>query len=101
MGEVERRVEKMWDLSGAFPIPKFLVTCPSCQTAEVTLQQVGFTQRDWTGSPAPWRCNIGFKCCECSMVWLYGVPVSKEMFDKGFLMGQMGWRQAEAYFGGS
>lgn len=86
--EVARRVGEAWDLSGAVPMPRFVVECPVCRSEEVQLRQVSFGRRK--SSPISGRSDVSFKCCACSATWTHGVPVPDAF-----------WRSGVERFGGN
>lgn len=89
----EQRVKDHWDLSGAFPVPKFLMSCPVCGKHEILLKEVLFHTRNKTGSAKKFRCDVKFKCCYCSYVWAHGVIVPQEMAKKHSLNTNIHYRQ--------
>lgn len=75
----DRRVEQAWDLRWPLPVPRFDLICSTCHE-RLVLKGWKFHKRT-TGSKAPWRCDVRLKCIGCSVVPIYGVPISQEMFD--------------------
>jgi hypothetical protein len=81
--EILERVNRHWDLTYSLPIPKFDLECWVCKSNDILLRQWTFHDRaKRTGSKYGCRCDASFKCTECSLVWVHGVLVPKEMFDK-------------------
>ncbi len=76
--EVRTRVERRWDLSGPFPAPRWTIECPCCRSTEVRLRQCSFHKREQ--SPAPHRCDVSFKCTDCSLAFSFGVPIPERMY---------------------
>ena len=76
---VHENVEAMWHLGERFPVPKFDPACPTCGSEAVIMRLFRFFMR---GGPAtvPYRCDVYMKCTACSVVWTYGIVISKEMF---------------------
>lgn len=87
------RVERRWDLSGPVPVPRWDVECPSCRGTEVALRQCSFHYRHKTGSKSPWRCDVSFKCLECSLTFTFGVPVPQGMYEA--VPRTLGWREVK------
>ena len=77
--EIFNRVEKIWDLSGPFPLPYKLFLCPVCRANETIIKQCQFFKR----SGHNFRCDVAFKCTVCSAVWPHGVKVPEKMAAKG------------------
>jgi len=80
--EVLEKVSKAWTISDEdlFPLPKFIVRCPVCESEDIQARNWQFTFKDSGG--AKYRCNVSFKCCNCSSVWTHGVVIPEEMFRK-------------------
>jgi hypothetical protein len=76
---VHENVEAAWHLGERFPVPKFDPRCPCCDSLGVIFRRMRFFLM---GGPAttPYRCDVYAKCCNCSVVWSYGIVISKEMF---------------------
>ena len=77
---VLKRVQEKWDLSGDFPLPKWDIRCPVCGSPHVQARNWQFAYQ--YNSPTKYRCNVSFKCTECSAVWIHGVVITEEMFRK-------------------
>ena len=43
----------------------------------------------------PYRCDVSFKCCDCSAVWTHGVAIPEAMFTTR-PASRIPWRQAKA-----
>ena len=76
------RINAAWDLSRAFPVPKFQLTCPVCKGEEILYKGAKYHRRGSVSPRDPYRCDAKFKCCTCSNVWTHGVVVPKEMIDR-------------------
>jgi len=85
--EIWERVENHWDLSGIFPRPPWNKPwcCPQCRSQQIFIKGMVFNRR--SGSPRGYRCDVAFKCSQCSCTWVHGVPVKENMWryhhDKG------------------
>jgi hypothetical protein len=86
--DVFTRIDQRWEFIDGFPLPKWNVQCPCCREEDVQIHSFGFNRRG--ESPHPFRCNVGFKCRVCSMVWTLGVVV-KSQTER---VGQYDWRKA-------
>ena len=78
--EVLERVKRAWDLSTDFPIPKFRIICPICKSEAIQARNWQFQYRDVGG--CKYRCNVSFKCTQCSHAWVHGVVIPEELFRK-------------------
>lgn len=82
--EVLARVQRVWDLSGEQPEHRpGLIKCPACRASDIQQRHTRFFLRRHKMDPeqhaSPYRCDVSFKCRVCSMVWLHGVVVPKDM----------------------
>jgi hypothetical protein len=75
-----------WDFSGALPLPRWDVRCPSCGATRtggaILLREFAFHERGGQGHRWPYRCDVRCKCVRCSMTWAYGVPVPLEQYNE-------------------
>ena len=78
--QVETRVRGFWDLSNGFPMPRNTLLCPVCRSPEVGIKHCRFFKVNHKPKTTPYRCDVSFKCFNCSAVWMHGVPVPKEAF---------------------
>lgn len=76
---LDDRVAEAWDLDWPLPVPRFDPVCANCHE-RLVLKGWKFHVRN-TGSKSPYRCDVRLKCIGCSVVPIYGVPVSKAMYD--------------------
>lgn len=91
--ETMRRVDARWlMLAGRFPIPRYVLYCPSCSSEDVQLSSITYGRHPGT---IPGRADVRFKCCVCSCSWTHGVPVSADVLAS--LDGKLswGWREIE------
>ncbi len=95
--EVMERVNSFWDFSKGFPFPKTNLSCPVCGHDVLQVRNWGFAFKDSGG--CKYRCNVSFKCTRCSFVWVHGVVIPKDVFDKFVPKGQYGksyhWREVK------
>lgn len=75
--EVLARVLLRWDFSSGFPMPKWEVKCPCCGAADAQMRHVTYHERP---GKTRYRVDVGFKCRECSMVWVHGIVCPEEHF---------------------
>lgn len=76
--ETMNRIHSKWEMSGPVPLPKFEVKCPVCSEKKPLLKGALFHTRRKVSSN-PFRCDVKFKCIECSFVWAHGLVVPREM----------------------
>ncbi|TYP92071.1 hypothetical protein LX73_2317 [Fodinibius salinus] len=76
--EVQERINKMWDMSGPVPLPKFDLQCGFCGHEEVLIKHLRYHMRNKNRSSNPHRCDVGMKCTLCSAVWQHGLVVPEE-----------------------
>lgn len=88
------RVRESWDLDRELPVPKFDLQCPICNCGQIQLRQYSFHYRHKTGSRNPYRCDVSFKCTQCSLVWTHGVVVPEAMY-KRHENEMIHWREAK------
>lgn len=83
-----------WDIDGVLPVPlPGWLACPVCRAEEIQAREWMFHVRK--GSHAnPYRCDVSFKCCDCSAVWWHGVAVPQAMFDARKSAARIDWRRA-------
>jgi hypothetical protein len=76
--EVTKRVARRWAFRfGWLPWPRFTVRCPCCHEPDVQLKSVQFGRHPGT---IPGRADVHIKCCVCSHLWTYGIPISNEVY---------------------
>jgi len=76
--EVTKRVSAAWAFRlGFLPWPRFLIRCPTCYAADAQLQRISFGKHPGT---IPGRADVSIKCCRCSYLFVFGVPVSEEVY---------------------
>ncbi len=94
------RVQERWDLDGELPIPKWDVTCPSCQAKMSDHNLQGriwnLHKRNDGASKIPFRCDVSFKCRICSFVMVYGVIITEEMYGKARTKSGHSWREVHS-----
>lgn len=72
--DVHARVAKRWDFNGPLPQPTpGWLRCPICGDEQPTPRYWRFHQRP--ASSVRWRCDVSFKCTDCSHVWVHGIPL--------------------------
>ena len=79
-GQVHDAVARHWDLSGPYPVPVGRwIWCRVCGTDRAP-------QARWwrwhlrTAGTIGHRCDVAFKCVECSAVWQFGIPVPEAYY---------------------
>lgn len=92
------RVQAHWDLSGPFPVPRFTPVCSQDAPHPTVIRGCIFHQRS-----GGYRCDVMFKCVDCSNTIAFGVVIDKEMWHRAttakFIPGKFhNWRDMkEAY----
>lgn len=76
------RCEKLWTIYDEFPLPKRQFDCPVCSDPRDNARIKHFLFHEKTVSPSKYRCDVVFKCINCSAVWVHGVVIPEEMFLK-------------------
>lgn len=77
--DVLHDVNEFWDLTGPLPVPRDdKIRCPVC-SGEPTPR---YWQPHEVAKEHKWRIDVSFKCSACSLVWLHGVVVSQEYYDR-------------------
>lgn len=77
--EVLDRVGARWDLDQPVPVPiGDWLACPVCRTPEPQPRYWLFLDR--SGHAIAYRCDIGFKCTDCSAVWVHGLAIPERVF---------------------
>jgi len=71
-------VSEYWNLDDSFPTPKLMPFCPTCGRNEVIIRHWFHHCRP--KSPQPCRCDVGFKCKHCAMIWYHGVKIDGRHF---------------------
>ena len=77
--QLAARVAEKWDLTGRLPFPKWEVLCPTCRSPHQKLRYWKFHTYLTAEKTTPYRCDVGFKCRECSYVYIFGVATNREM----------------------
>lgn len=81
--EVLAATEAHWDLAGVIPVPLGdWLTCPVCGDDTPQLRFCRFHGRDGDEPTVPFRCDMSFKCTACAAVWVHGVALSDEAWDR-------------------
>ena len=76
-------VRQHWDLDGKLPVPVGLwLQCPVCRSVNVLLREWRIGRRNQPRGAErrrlPFRCDVSFKCLECSAVWPHGIPLDEQ-----------------------
>ena len=81
-GQVAAATAARWDLSGPLPVarPGWLA-CPVCHTDGVQVRHWRFHERSATPT-VRWRCDVSMKCCDCGAVWVHGVALTDEAWER-------------------
>ena len=96
--EVLAASHSRWDLGGVVPIPRegWLV-CPICGTPDPQPRYWRFHER--SGEPTvAYRCDVSFKCLSCAMVWVHGVALDQDAWNRRpprLGIRQIHWRDAQ------
>lgn len=90
--EVHAAVAARWDLSGPLPTPRDgWLRCPVCAAQRLQIRHWHWHTRD--NATVPHRCDVAFKCADCSAVWLHGVPVPPDYwYRNATAAARVGWR---------
>ena len=80
--KILKRVEKAWDLSGDFPLPKGIIKCPVCGSEEIQVRYWAFHPSADPNSRVPYRYDVSFKCTRCSAIWTHGIAIPERMYKK-------------------
>lgn len=81
-GDVLERTAELWDWSGEFVLPRGVwLVCPICGGQPLIRGWIYFEQ---TGEKVthPYRCDVKFKCTTCANVWVHGVAIPQEVYDR-------------------
>lgn len=79
--EVHAAVAAKWDLSGPLPVPRGdWLRCPVCGSDAMQIRHWFWHARDH--AVIPWRCDLSVKCAACSAVWLHGIAVPADYYDR-------------------
>lgn len=93
---VEERVNTAWDTSGRVPVPRRQFYCPVCRSSYLLAKDFRFHEKKRGNPSNPYRCDVQFKCCDCSMVWAHGVRLSAEEWRRRpQTQGLISWREAK------
>ncbi len=75
------KIYQRWDFSKVLPVPLFDFVCPICGSDRIKLGEwIFFRKKSSNGTP--YRCDVRFKCTECSFVPIFGVVVELKIFNK-------------------
>lgn len=104
-GDSLDKVSERWDLTGLLPIPKWNLKCDQCGK---THEDGAIQLRSWSFAVVPWgksknthRCDVSFKCRECSLIFYYGVVIPDSMAQKHYVKTYYRWREGyELLYGG-
>jgi len=92
--EIALTVAEHWEFhAGYLPLPKFELHCPQCAGTDIQLSTVVFGKR--AGSGSPYRADVAFKCCQCSMYWIHNVPVPADVYARAGGNVKLRWRQVK------
>jgi len=82
--KADERCAAFWDMSnGILPIPRRELNCPSCRKRELTARRIRWRKLfPGEGSQFKFRCDLGFKCMNCSAVVYHGIVIPREMWVK-------------------
>ncbi len=74
--DIMARVAARWDLSAPLPVPRpGWLRCPVCRAPDVIPKEWRTIRiREPAGHRFPFRCDVSFKCLDCSAVWVHGLP---------------------------
>lgn len=100
--EIHARVAESWDLAAPLPTPGPWLCCPCCSATELQARFWRFHLRE--GGRIPWRCDVSFKCCRCSLVFTFGVALDEATFARHVPNGHrksFDHGHARSLFGGS
>jgi hypothetical protein len=79
---IQASIDKHWDQTTIFPVPKFKVRCPQCETdlpQNIILKNWSYFQKtDNRVAGRHHRCDVYFKCMLCSYVFWFGVNITEE-----------------------
>lgn len=71
-----------WDLDVPLPVPVGdWLACPVCRSAGPRIRWWRYHLRG-KSETTPYRCDVSFKCVECGAVWMHGVVVPVEHWDR-------------------
>ncbi|MHA2066120.1 MAG: hypothetical protein ACXABY_17250 [Candidatus Thorarchaeota archaeon] len=79
--EILERVNRYWDMSLKFPMPRKKMLCPICKSDEVSIRQWYFFQKP--AKIAAFRCDIAMKCGLCGHSWMHGLTITEEQYERG------------------
>ncbi len=99
--EIEKNIDNHWEIYKNFLFPKFIIKCPICGSEKVILKQERFFRRD--EGRMKYRCDIAFKCSECSNVWWFGVVIPDDLGKKQMIGNNSAtyyWREIKEKVGG-
>ena len=77
---VQARFHARWQIENNLPYPRLgWMRCPMCSSKDIRLRYWKFHQNHDPSKKYPYRCDIGWKCQVCAMVWIHGVATPKEV----------------------
>lgn len=94
-------VRERWDLSGPLPVPRGeWLACPVCRSGRPQ-PRYWLWHRKSSGTPLPFRCDVAFKCVECSAGWVHGVAVDEDTYRRRAVKERrrIEWREARRMLG--
>ena len=78
--DVHERVAERWSFEYKLPLPKWAVSCPQCEAHDVVVKQwVCFTNKQAVSASK--RIDVQFKCTRCSIVFIFGIPVTDNQYN--------------------
>lgn len=92
---------RRWDLRPALVIPRDgWLLCPICGNGMPRIRFWRYHRREQSET-TPYRCDISFKCTDCAFVWLHGVVISEEHWERRPLPSKdrmcISWKRGRRY----
>lgn len=90
-GDPMEAIEWMWEWRAGLPFPRYRPLCPQCERRDTLIRQWTFRSRANeklanVESPRLGRCDVSFKCPNCSMVWFHGIVITDEQYEVAMAM---------------
>jgi len=86
VSEALELVEKRWDFTHRLPLPRkdWNVKCPCCgaKRSQGAIQIRKWHRQFHEGHGHPWRCDVGFKCVACSLIWTHDVLLPRDAWER-------------------
>jgi hypothetical protein len=80
--EVHRRTAERWSFDGPWPMPKGdWLCCPICRSKEVQGRSWIYDKPSHSVT-TPYRCSVSFKCTDCGYVFLFGLVMTQEDWER-------------------